>query len=763
MYKTFIKKLQTRFLLTTAFLVMATVSFAQLVGGTTYDINGDDDVLTGTISFKTLASAVTYLNANGVTGSGQVVLQFTTSGTEDLGSATIKLNGAATGFTTNPTSATLGITIRPGMGVTKTITGSVAGTTSIIDFSAVKYITIDGRQNGTGATGLTIQNTNADGVALAFLTAGQSSNVTIQYCELRASTTTITNGVIHVPGRLKDVEITNNNIIGGYNGISLYTTAILDNVRIENNNISSFTNRGIYYYSNNASEQNTVISGNSIYNPSGTAASAGISIAYGGRGIKLQNNYIGGTAPQCSGNQFTTNSAFNAISIASTATLTNASITANTIANIKLGGAVVFSAVNQNANTANAVVNVVNNKIYSIAGGGAALYGIYLNSTATTNLLNYNLVNNVIAFVNSNTGTEKTYGIFHAGGSNTTINCFYNTIYMSPTANANTTSAFPIFYTQTATTPGVAINNTNNILINTFTGGGINSYSTVTNGNATTTYTKNFFMRTGAAYSDISAAGATDADGNKSLKFGTTFSNISQIFTDISTNDYSLNSTSAARAALTFGVPQAAYTTDIIGTTRNAVTTTVGAYDYSEAVLPVNISSFTAKLNNNKVQFNWSAGTETNVNRYEVERLQADGRFVVVATVAANGSLNYGAIDNQPLLGTNYYRLKSVDNDGTAGYFATLREVRVVNLGDQTISIYPNPVVGNVVTVALANYPAAQYTYKIAGVAGNVVQQGQFTNNGFNRITLSQTLAKGVYVLSIANGNSLIQSKLLKN
>ncbi|MDQ8004632.1 MAG: T9SS type A sorting domain-containing protein [Pedobacter sp.] len=183
-----------------------------------------------------------------------------------------------------------------------------------------------------------------------------------------------------------------------------------------------------------------------------------------------------------------------------------------------------------------------------------------------------------------------------------------------------------------------------------------------------------------------------------------------------------------------------------------------------DEVLPVTISTFTAKLNNNKVALNWTVGTETNVNRYEVERSTNGVDFIKVAEVVANGSSSYATVDAKPELGINYYRLKGVDNDGTLSPFNEVRSIKVNSLEAKVVSVYPNPLVGNTINVTLSNYTKGTYTYKLVDASGRLIQQGSFENNGSESsvITVANTLTKGIYVLHIINGSETIQSKLIK-
>jgi len=205
-------------------------------------------------------------------------------------------------------------------------------------------------------------------------------------------------------------------------------------------------------------------------------------------------------------------------------------------------------------------------------------------------------------------------------------------------------------------------------------------------------------------------------------------------------------------------------TDDIAVTASAAGLPAIEAVLETSSTLPVNIKTFNAKLNNGKVNLSWTVGTETNVNRYEVERSANGKDFVKVATVTALGNASYSVSDANPLIGINYYRLQGVDNDGTLSPFNELRSVKLSTLENSNAVVYPNPLVGNVINVSLSNYAGGDYQYKLVDALGKVVQQGNIKNNGSetSAIAVSNSLNKGIYLLHLIAGEQVIQSKLVK-
>ena len=106
--------------------------------------------------------------------------------------------------------------------------------------------------------------------------------------------------------------------------------------------------------------------------------------------------------------------------------------------------------------------------------------------------------------------------------------------------------------------------------------------------------------------------------------------------------------------------------------------------------LPVTLASITAAQENKDVAINWKTANEINTSHFNVERSTDGSSFTEIGAVKAVGSggNSYEFMDNKPANGINYYRLQSVDKDGSFAY----SKVVSVNVGrKQSFSIVPNP------------------------------------------------------------------------
>jgi V8-like Glu-specific endopeptidase len=110
---------------------------------------------------------------------------------------------------------------------------------------------------------------------------------------------------------------------------------------------------------------------------------------------------------------------------------------------------------------------------------------------------------------------------------------------------------------------------------------------------------------------------------------------------------------------------------------------------------PVELTSFTADVNEANVTLSWSTATETNNQGFEVQRSKSEGEFETVTFVNGNGTTTemqyYSYTDAGLREGVYNYRLKQVNFDGSYEYTnVILAEVVVpdVYLLEQN---YPNP------------------------------------------------------------------------
>ncbi|WP_341227484.1 lamin tail domain-containing protein [uncultured Arcticibacterium sp.] len=107
----------------------------------------------------------------------------------------------------------------------------------------------------------------------------------------------------------------------------------------------------------------------------------------------------------------------------------------------------------------------------------------------------------------------------------------------------------------------------------------------------------------------------------------------------------------------------------------------------------VNYTSFTGKLKIDAINLNWQTSTESNNQGFEVQKSRNAVNFETIARIDGAGNSevlnNYDFVDTRPFEGSNYYRLKQTDFDGTADFSKIIQVLYDVN--GSYVSIYPNP------------------------------------------------------------------------
>ncbi|MES2556622.1 MAG: GEVED domain-containing protein [Bacteroidota bacterium] len=111
--------------------------------------------------------------------------------------------------------------------------------------------------------------------------------------------------------------------------------------------------------------------------------------------------------------------------------------------------------------------------------------------------------------------------------------------------------------------------------------------------------------------------------------------------------------------------------------------------------LSVELISFTANKNEAAVVLNWKTAAEIDNDYYTVERSGDINSWEVVGTVDGAGTsneiLNYALVDQKPLPGLSYYRLKQTDFGGVSRY-SQIESVEFFS--GLSFQLFPNPTTG---------------------------------------------------------------------
>jgi hypothetical protein len=183
---------------------------------------------------------------------------------------------------------------------------------------------------------------------------------------------------------------------------------------------------------------------------------------------------------------------------------------------------------------------------------------------------------------------------------------------------------------------------------------------------------------------------------------------------------------------------------EAIESTKASFTMTLGGTS-----LPIKLSSFSGNIVGSYNNLDWVSESIVNVNRIVVERSANGTSFESIGEIigAAVNSRNGNFKDFKPMIGSNYYRLKIVDNSGSIEYSNTV----LLKRNDKfLISINPNPAIG-FAEVQVSSDVKKNYTLVLHNTNGQkVLTRNLNINIGVTTTRLDvSSLPKGVYSVSI--------------
>jgi len=378
--------------------------------------------------YPTITAAMTDLAERGVGGAVRFLLVDATYPSETYPISVGEIVGSSSVNT---------VTLKPQTGISPVISGDAA---EMFVLEGADNFIFDGSNTLAGTTrDMTIRNINTGGIAI--LLRNDATSNTIKNCVLEGGNTGSTEATIMFSTGIADGNsgntITNNAIrdrsdvtsTAPDNGIysSGTTTARNSSNTITNNEIFNFGESGVEL-SSTGNGGGWVISGNHFYDNTGTSntTSRVVINALGGinsSGNTIEDNFIGGTAPNAGGTPWLVGGIFTGITMTCDS-VSQSAIDNNTVQNLSLTGTGSFTGIAVTTGRATISNNTVGHNTTAnsiLVAGTSTTHGITVSSTSITNpsTVTGNLVANLNA---TGTGTSvRVRGINFTGASQFSI------------------------------------------------------------------------------------------------------------------------------------------------------------------------------------------------------------------------------------------------------------------------------------------------------------------------------------------------------
>jgi hypothetical protein len=184
-------------------------------------------------------------------------------------------------------------------------------------------------------------------------------------------------------------------------------------------------------------------------------------------------------------------------------------------------------------------------------------------------------------------------------------------------------------------------------------------------------------------------------------------------------------------------------------------------------ILPVKLISFSGNLVSNKALLTWQVAENETGSHFEVQK-SLDGKSFEAHTVvfcsAKTGAEAYQYTDAAFTTNKAYYRLKTINKDGSISYSKVIYLTNVQDAANQSLRLLQNPVQNTLsfAFTAVATEETEIAIYNMAGV--KLHTQKINAAKGTNQITLDidSKLGTGTYVLTVQSATANRVTKFVK-
>ncbi len=171
------------------------------------------------------------------------------------------------------------------------------------------------------------------------------------------------------------------------------------------------------------------------------------------------------------------------------------------------------------------------------------------------------------------------------------------------------------------------------------------------------------------------------------------------------------------------------------------------------AALPIELNNFSVEKSGNKVRLIWKTASEHNNAGFEIERsVNGTTDWLKIASVKGAGNsskeITYSYNDLSPVKGSNFYRLKQTDFDGSMKY-SYIRSVKFDG-NIKPIIIYPT-VTRSKITVSLSDVSLLNTHIFIVNNQGKIIRKEILVQ--LKQDIDVNSLQKGMYFLKAENGD----------
>lgn len=176
--------------------------------------------------------------------------------------------------------------------------------------------------------------------------------------------------------------------------------------------------------------------------------------------------------------------------------------------------------------------------------------------------------------------------------------------------------------------------------------------------------------------------------------------------------------------------------------------------------LPVSLTKFDLTVENAGVSLFWQTASEINNEGFEIQISRDFRTWETLDFIKGNGTTSepqqYTYLHTTPFIGTNYYRLKQMDQDGHVEYSNAISTKFQDKTSDPNLVIFPNPV-SNMLNYQVSNLSEV-LSIKLYDINGSLVKVAKQIDGGLSM----QEFNAGTYVLVMTTERDCVKELVVK-
>jgi hypothetical protein len=185
------------------------------------------------------------------------------------------------------------------------------------------------------------------------------------------------------------------------------------------------------------------------------------------------------------------------------------------------------------------------------------------------------------------------------------------------------------------------------------------------------------------------------------------------------------------------------------------------------SLLPVTGIELGGTATDKQVKLSFKALNEREMSNYAIERSKDGASFTNIGSLQASNanqaSASYSFVDNQPIVGNNYYRIKGSSINGQIQY----SNVAVVKYGVNmaSVTVVPNPIQGKTVNLKLSQLAKGNYHISVTDAIGRSILKKEMLLDGSSSVQLNlpTSVKAGNYFVKVdGQGDVFVQSFIIQ-